>query len=643
MQPVIRGYQQSQIYAQYQGANFVPTRADWDSILSNIDPGVINNLIIIPGPYGVKYGPGLSFIDIVATPTPRYAIPEFHSQTNVLAQSNGQQLYGREMFFGGGSDYGFRFSVGQKTGNDYRSGNNTSIPASYNVRDIDMAVGFDFNNFTRFEVEYLTQDMTNTEFAGLIFDAKFRKTDALSARLTIDEPGCIHWLAETWFNRSSYSGDNLNASKQFFYRNTLPFNSPFPAPNPYPHVSFTGFTTGQTTNSGFRIAPTWGEKNELQVTAGIDFHYIAQQIDEVDKFEDPAISFTPGAYDSFPVLPAKSYDPGLYFELKAPIVDDLTLTTGARIDLVTSNADGKHRTIAPDGTMPNIVDLNGHVKSSYEEILGGPLNRRDVLLAAFIAADFQLTEELQLRAGFGHGERAPNATERYSYFPFMTVLQTPGNSPGGDPNLKPEKSNQFDLALIGNYDNARFQVSGFASVIQDYISYATYAFPVVPPDIAYPVLHYANTNATLAGGEAAGEYDVTEHWSPFFNLSYVDGRDQSRHMPLPSIYPFQSRMGIRWHDQTRKKYGIELSGRVVAAQHRVASFSDGVMTTFDEPRTPGFMTFDLRGYWQVNKHLKLNGGVENFTNRNYLEALSVHDPRVYEPGTNFFLGGQFDY
>jgi hypothetical protein len=223
MQPVIRGYQQSQIYAQYQGAQFVPSRADFDSILSNIDPGVINNLIIIPGPYGVKYGPGLSFIDIVATPTPRYAIPEFHSQTNVLAQSNGQQLYGREMFFGGGPDYGFRINVGQKTGNDYRSGNNTSIPASYNVRDIDIAVGFDLNAFTKLELEYLTQDMTNTEFAGLIFDARYRKTDALNARLTIDEPGCIHWLAEAWFNRSSYSGDNLNPSKQFFYRGIDPF------------------------------------------------------------------------------------------------------------------------------------------------------------------------------------------------------------------------------------------------------------------------------------------------------------------------------------------------------------------------------------------------------------------------------------
>ena len=640
MQPVIRGYQQSQIYAQYQGAHFVPARADFDSILSNIDPGVINNLIIIPGPYGVKYGPGLSFIDIVATPTPRYAIPEFHSQTNVLAQSNGQQLYGREMFFGGGPDYGFRINVGQKTGNDYRSGNNTSIPASYNVRDIDIAVGFDLNSFTKLELEYLTQDMTNTEFAGLIFDARFRKTDALNARLTIDEPGCIHWLAEAWFNRSRYSGDNLNPSKQFFYRGIDPFYStpapPAPQVLPYPHVSFIGYSNGETTNSGFRLAPTWGEKGELQVTAGIDFHYVAQQIDEFDKFDNADVALTPGFFDNYPVPPAKSYDPGAYWELKAPVADDLTVTAGARVDLVTSEADGRHRAVAPDGTVPRIVNVDGVEKTSLEEILGGTFSRRDVLLAGFISADFRLSEELQLRAGFGHGERAPNATERYGYLPYLTVVQTPGNYPSGNPNLKPEKSNQFDLALVGDYENARFQVSGFASVIHDYISFELSKFPddLLPPIFDY--LRFANTNATLVGGEASGEIDLTENWSPFFNLSFVEGRDQSRHEPLPSIFPFQSRMGVRWHDPTRKQYGVELSARVVAAQYHVS-------TRLSEPRTPGFTTFDLRGYWQFNKHLKLNGGIENITNRNYLEALSVHNPAVFEPGTNFFLGAQVDY
>ena len=95
-------------------------------------------------------------------------------------------------------------------------------------------------------------------------------------------------------------------------------------------------------------------------------------------------------------------------------------------------------------------------------------------------------------------------------------------------------------------------------------------------------------------------------------------------------------MGLRWHDPSRKKYGVELSARVVAAQHHVS-------TRLAEPSTPGFTTFDLRGYWQFNKHLKVNGGVENITNTNYLEHLSVHDPAVFEPGTNLFLGAQLDF
>ena len=632
MQPVIRGYQQSQIYAQYQGANFVPARLDFDSILSNIDPGVINNLIVIPGPYGVKYGPGLSFIDIVATPTLRYNSPEFHSKTNVLAQSNGQQLYGREMFYGGGPDYGFRFSVGQKVGNDYRSGDDTSIPASYNVRDIDLAVGFDLNDCTTLEIEYLTQDMLNTEFSGLIFDADFRKTEALFAKLTIDDPGSASWLVEAWFNRTDYQGDNLNTSKQSFYRNDQFFNGSVP-PNPFPHVSFTGFTTARATTAGFRLAPTWGEIGGLQVTAGIDFHYVAQQLDEFDLFENKALQNSLTGYDNYPIPPAQSYDPGVYFEMKAPIDEQLTITTGARIDMVTSDADATHRAVAPDGTIPPIRDAAGNIQASYEALtmLGAPFYQRDVLLAGFVSADYRFTDELQLRAGFGHGERPASATERYAYIPFLTLVQSSSNFPLGDPRLKPEKANQFDLALLGDYEDVRFQVSGFASLVVDYITLDTLPLPTGPPG-----LRYTNTNATLAGGEASSEIDLLKNLSAFFNLSYVDGRDQSRHEPLPSIFPFQSRLGLRWHDVSRKEYGVEFSARLVATQNQVS-------THLAEPSTPGFTTFDLRGYWQFNKHLKLNGGIENLTNKNYLEHLSVHDPAVLEPGTNFFLGVQLDY
>ncbi|MFN0016996.1 MAG: TonB-dependent receptor [Pirellulaceae bacterium] len=631
IQPVIRGYSQSQIYGQFQGGQFVPARIDFDSMLGSIDPGIIDNMIIVPGPYGLKYGPGLAYIDIVATPTPRYDVAEFHSRTNILTQSNGGQFYIREAVTGGGPDYGLRVSVGQKVGSDYRGGDNSLIPASYNARDVDIAWGRDIGENSQFEIEFLTQDLVDTEFAGLVFDANFRKTDALFLTFNFDDPYTANWLFQAWINRTVYSGDNLRPSKQIFYRNSFIFNSQ--GATTYPPASFTGFTNGDVTNAGFRLAPTWGEEGEEQFTFGVDFHYVGGGIDEFDLFQDKTLQISTTGYDNFPVPPATQYDPGFFMEWKKPINDDLTVAAGARYDLVTSDADGTHRAVAPDGTVPPIIGLNSQIYGSYEELMGTPFFGRRSLLAAYVSADMKLNEDLNLRAGFGHGERAPNATELYAYLPFLTVLQTPENAPLGNSLLKAEKASQFDLSLQGNYETVRYQVSGFASMIHDYITQDYYSFPTSP---TVRTFRYFNTEAVLAGFEAAGEKDVTENLSGFFNMSYVYGQDIIRDQPLASIFPFQSRFGIRIHDPERQYLGLEFSARLVAPQNRVYA-------TLLEPTTPGFSTFDLRAYWQANENLRLTGGVENFTNTAYIEHLNVHNPPVLEPGANIYVAVQTTY
>ena len=47
-------------------------RQDMDTMLSKIDAGLIQEVTVIPGPYGVQYGPAFSFIDVETSPTPRY-------------------------------------------------------------------------------------------------------------------------------------------------------------------------------------------------------------------------------------------------------------------------------------------------------------------------------------------------------------------------------------------------------------------------------------------------------------------------------------------------------------------------------------------------------------------------------------------
>src|SRR5207248_2394701 len=122
-----------QIYVQADGAFWQPARPDLDTIVSKLDASMIRDIIIIKGPYSSHYGPAFSFLDVVTYDTPRYQKgTEVHEQTILGYQTNGSQWKGRQSFWGGGEDWGFRVGYGILTGNDYRAGNGADIPASYN-------------------------------------------------------------------------------------------------------------------------------------------------------------------------------------------------------------------------------------------------------------------------------------------------------------------------------------------------------------------------------------------------------------------------------------------------------------------------------------------------------------------------------
>lgn len=641
IQPVVRGYQQHQIYGQYQGANFIPVRFDFDSILSSIDPGIIDNLVIIPGPYGVKYGPGLAFIDVVPQATPRHDCPQWESRTTVLYQTNGEQFYGRETISGGGPNYGARITYGHKTGNDYQTGQDGQIPASYNVRDADAIFGFDFNDVSSIEFEYLRQDMTDTEFAGLTFDADIRKTDAFFFRYTNEDFAGASWLMEAWYNRTFFAGDNQRPSKLDFYRDNFFFAEPpdpdlpvCPPTSPAPDIGFIGFTDADVTNSGFRLSPTWQPHQDgPRFTAGVDFHFIEQELNEFDVFASRTFNFTQCNFDNFPVPRSDSIDPGVFAELEQPITRDFKVTTGARLDWFTTDAESRYRVPAPNGFLPPLYDPDENIVDTWEEVFGvHSLQQNDVLFSGFVSADLTITEEVDLKIGFGHGQRAPSLTERYSYLPFLTLVQSATNFPFGDPLLRPEKASQADISLTHNYEVARIRVSGFWSEIKDYIAFGTFLFP--GDDEAS--VTFQNTDATIAGSELSMEFYVADSWTQFSSMSFVYGENEGKDEPLPSIYPLQSRIGIRYREPCEGRYGFEFTTRIVAGQDRVA-------VTLEEPTTVGFTVYDVRGYWQATERLRISSGIDNLTDKNYLEHLSVHDPAVLEPGFNFYTSMQLEY
>ena len=165
MDPHLRGFHVGQIYSQGDGIWWFPVRTDLDTMLSHIDPTSIQNMVVIPGPYGLRYGPGLSFIDVVTASTPRYCNGyESHHRAGVTYHANGAQIYGRETFSGGSSDWGFIFSYGNRNGSDYEAGNRQRIPSTYKNQNFLGQVGIDISPDSSLEFRYQRLDVSVAGF-----------------------------------------------------------------------------------------------------------------------------------------------------------------------------------------------------------------------------------------------------------------------------------------------------------------------------------------------------------------------------------------------------------------------------------------------------------------------------------------------
>ena len=105
--PYIRTYRDGEVYTNADGLYWAPIRPDLDSMINRIDPSLYQDLSVIPGPYGLRYGPGFSYLNVLTVPTPRNPNGyESHYRTGVSTRTNGGQLYGRETVFGGGMRLG---------------------------------------------------------------------------------------------------------------------------------------------------------------------------------------------------------------------------------------------------------------------------------------------------------------------------------------------------------------------------------------------------------------------------------------------------------------------------------------------------------------------------------------------------------
>ena len=664
--PNIRGYKAGQIYSQANGVYWLAARRDLDTMLSKIDPGTIQNAIVIPGPYGVRYGPGFAFIDVVREPTPRYAHgTEVHYATNGTVRTNGSQIYGRETVYGGGYNWGFRISYGQRKGSDYESGDNISIPSSHNNRDVSGEISYDINPHQHIDFTYQRLDQTDTEYPGQFFDVGHLGTYGFELRV-VDEDPSGPWdrlSVESWYNRTRFRGTIANKYNNNFLdiqrvnwgidqeRDSIPSS----VDNIDSRLQ--GVSDGAVSSSGVRAAMTFGQPDETHTRIGADFRYLGQVMQEkYTTTAGNAVSPPPGAIDPLPE-PLENFrtnmphawlvDPGLYAEWSSPMTDRWKLSLGGRVDFTSTKArvgDVREQILPPDPLAQSETSL------PFERDF---LQQHDTLYAFYMQNEFDVGCDWTLRAGFGHGQRPPTLVERYADSLFLGILQSGFTRVIGDQTLKPERNWQVDVGLSTVRDRSRFSANFFHAWVLDYVTLedGSVVLPGDPADFEDARrVNFLNTPlARLIGFEATGELDFARWLTGFGSVSYVEGRDETLGEPLWSIPPLESTLGLRVHDCDQgRRWGIELAARIVDNQELTAFIRSGNTSVSAEERTPGFAVWRLRGYWNRTENLSFVAGIDNLFDRNYQEHLDLRllgpgsfpaDPtRVLSPGFTPYFG-----
>jgi iron complex outermembrane receptor protein len=596
--PRIRGYHFTEIRGHINGALWEPIRPDFDSPLSKLDSSIIKDIVVVKGPYSVRQGPGFAFIDIELLDTPRYECGGWGGRTAFTWDTNGDQFNARQTFWGGSDVAGWRVGYGDRGGVDYERGDGVLVASGYHSKDWDFAYGYDIDPDSVFSFNYQRVDQTDVELPAQYFDIDFLEADGLSARLTRENQYYYDYLrVDGWWNRTFFKGNEFGLTTK-------------------PGIAALGLfglanngNIGEVRCTGTRVATTWGDPEWRHVTLGADYSFTDQEYTETNGIL--AGPFGGGYFGAFGLPRTRIEDAGAFADASAQMTERLTLRAGGRMDAV-QNQIGESLIVRPQ---VNISD------QSFD------------LAAGYITAEYELDCVWTAKAGLGYAERAPSPTDLYTAT-FLEILQ-PGGALDfrGNALLNEERLTQVDVGLVCDYENLRGGVHFFTGWIQDFITYDFVG-----------VVNTVNTDARLAGGEAYGEYDLTARWAVFGTISYVQGKDQDIDAPLWSIPPLDARAGLRYlDDREDPTFGFEFVARMVDDQDRFADY-------LFEQATPGFVIYDLRGFYQLNRAIRLVAGVQNIGDRLYQEHLDSRTDLsygvpggVFRPGFNAYVGAISTY
>lgn len=288
---------------------------------------------------------------------------------------------------------------------------------------------------------------------------------------------------------------------------------------------------------------------------------------------------------------------------------DLIANYGLRYTKVKSNAD----------TNLKVNNLNGLITSSDT---GDSTNNRTVFNAGLV---WNGLEDTAVRFNFGQGFRAPILQERY----FSTSMG--GATVYGNPDLKAETSNSYELGIRHVSDKFFADVSAFLTKSKNFI-----ATKETVSNLQALRQYYNVASAKTFGLETVLSYDFDSGITPYTSITYMRRRFDNDSSILGSTYDTNTpkliaRLGLRYeHDFGNWTLNTDAYARSQSARNYTKVVEDAVATTHQGGFTTG--NFEVSGSFGEKRQYVVTAGWLNIFNKRYYTT-----DAIAEPGSHGFV------
>ncbi|MBS4845884.1 MAG: TonB-dependent receptor [Burkholderiales bacterium] len=322
------------------------------------------------------------------------------------------------------------------------------------------------------------------------------------------------------------------------------------------------------------------------------------------------------AYVTDRYVKGKETTNAIFAAMETTLPYDLSLNYGVRYTWVSSELSKASSFRNGYKTTPAGTTIFNNTPVNDSGTPGSENNSRPVFNLGVI---WKGLDNTSLRAQWAQGFRVPNLQEKF------LINSMGGGTVYGNPNLKPEKSNNFEIGARYSTDLMDIDAALFYNLSDDYIS------TEIVGDADSGISRYVNADkAKTFGSELSLNLRATENFNPYFSLSWI--KRKTEWADGTSTYAsgtpeFTARYGLRTiYPLFNGKWTTDTYLRSSTAKK---SYS---LSTKETTRIAGYTTlnFATAYHFGPKQAFSANFEVLNITNQLY-----GYETSIYEPGRRF--------